>query len=109
MYYRSACVQRGRPRLLISAILCATAVPALSQSVITYDYDLQGQLESATNDTGPDTGYEYDPAGNRKSFAVSGVSGGAAAAAPEAETQSAAPVQDNAAPVCSPVSGCAGE
>lgn len=96
MHFRSAFSREDRLRLLISAIFCTIAIPALSQSVITYDYDLQGQLESATHDAGPDTGYEYDLAGNRKTFAISGVSGGAAAAASEAGTQSTDPAQNNA-------------
>ncbi len=90
--------------LSAAAVLWITALPALSQTVISYDYDVLGQLTERTIATGPDAFYDYDDVGNRKTFDVSGVFGGVAPGAPEGEAEPA-----QAAPGCSPVSGCAAD
>ncbi|WP_156025006.1 hypothetical protein [Sphingomonas phyllosphaerae] len=57
-------------------------VPAIAgaQSTTTYTYDALGRLVGSATDRGPGastTTIEYDPAGNRKTYKVSGAANGA--------------------------------
>ncbi len=101
--------RRILPQSLIFAAICATALPALSQTVISYDYDVLGQLTGRTVAAGPDTLYGYDGAGNRLTLDVSGAPGGVAPGAPRNAAPPMEPAEDLSAPACSPVSGCAAE
>lgn len=52
---------------------------ASAQSKVTYTYDALGRLIVSANETGPTTArteIEYDPAGNRKNYKVTGAPNG---------------------------------
>lgn len=93
-------------RHAIVTILCVSASSGMSQSTLSFDYDFLGRLIDTQYSAGPDTLYTYDPADNRLSVVVSGV---AAPGAPQSGQQATASPQSSPDPICSPVSGCAGE
>ncbi|CUS46298.1 hypothetical protein MGWOODY_Smn1142 [hydrothermal vent metagenome] len=72
---------------LVGAVFAAFAAmlivaPAMASETTVYAYDALGRLITATVAGGPaggtQTGTVFDPAGNRKIYTVSGVSGGPA-------------------------------
>lgn len=66
-------------RLLLVSIALIAPATASAQSTATYEYDVLGRLVVSTNATGPTnvrTAIEYDPAGNRKNYQVTGAANG---------------------------------
>ena len=67
--------------LFLAASSCALATAALASETVAYTYDAFGRLVATTSsgnvNNGVTTTVGYDPAGNRSTFSVSGVSGAA--------------------------------
>lgn len=66
-------------KIISGAVLLMTPCIAGAQSTTTYTYDALGRLVGSSTDRGPGastTTIEYDPAGNRKTYKVSGAANG---------------------------------
>lgn len=83
-------------KIIVASVLLLASGPVVAQETVTYTYDALGRLVESSSARGPATSpptekittkIEYDPAGNRKSYSVSGSAngggdGGSGASAP---------------------------
>ena len=68
-------------KILFAIAVLGLPTPAYAQTTTTYQYDALGRLVGSTNTTGAtnvQTAIEYDAAGNRKTYRVSGAPNGGA-------------------------------